>query len=290
MTTSFTRRRYFVVDVFTDAPLMGNPVAVVVDAEGLDTQTMQRIARWTNLSETTFCFTPTATDADYRLRIFTPRAELPFAGHPTLGSVHALRAVGKLAGRQRVVQQCQAGLIPIQQDGERYFFRLPEPRQRVLSAEHCGRLERALGVALEGPIPQLIDVGPRWIIARMRSREQLREMTPDLGLLERLEVELDATGVTLFASDFASSANDIEVRSFAPSQGVPEDPVCGSGNGAVAVFRRDVEWSQSLVGYRASQGHSVGRDGHIEVRYDGSTEIWIGGQSVITTDGFLNCD
>ena len=115
-------------------------------------------------------------------------------------------------------------------------------------------------------------------------------MTPDLGLLERLEVELDATGVTLFASDFASSANDIEVRSFAPSQGVPEDPVCGSGNGAVAVFRRDVEWSQSLVGYRASQGHSVGRDGHIEVRYDGSTEIWIGGQSVITTDGFLNCD
>jgi len=290
MTAPTTRRRYFVVDVFSDRPFRGNPVAVVVDAEGMGTEGMQRIAQWLNLSETTFCLPPATVGADYRLRIFTPKAELPFAGHPTLGSVQALYALGRLAERDTVIQECGAGLIPIQRDEGVFRFRLPAPRVTALDNDQRDALQQALGMVLEDGLPHLIDVGPKWVVARLHSTKKLCDLQPDLGKLARLEESLGATGVTVFAAADTPESQDIEVRSFAPSQGVPEDPVCGSGNGAVAVFRRDVESFGAAGGYRAKQGAALGRDGHVEVHFIGSDEIWIGGKSVVTAEGFLNCD
>lgn len=292
------RRRFLIVDVFSRKPLHGNPVAVVLDAEGLDTSAMQRIAHWTNLSETTFCLPASIDDTDYQLRIFTPRSELPFAGHPTLGSVHALRSVGRLVGRLSdqptgssltVYQQCGAGRISIQQDQDGWRFRLPQPQLSPLAPQAIVALQQALGVTWVEGEPYLIDVGPKWVVARLSSMQQLRGLAPNLDLLAQFEQSLGATGVTLFAATQTDSA-DVEVRSFAPSQGVPEDPVCGSGNGAVAVFRRDVESVTSLAGYCASQGRSVGRDGAVRIRYAGPADIWVGGDCVVTADGFLNCD
>ena len=288
------RRRFLIVDVFSRRPLHGNPVAVVLDAEGLDTSAMQRIAHWTNLSETTFCLPASIDDADYQLRIFTPRSELPFAGHPTLGSVHALRFVGRLSDQSTgspltVYQQCGAGRVPIEQDEDGWRFRLPQPQLSPLEPRAIAALRQALGVTLIEGEPRLIDVGPKWVVARLSSPQQLQGLAPNLDLLAQFEQSLGATGVTLFAASRSDSA-DIEVRSFAPSQGVPEDPVCGSGNGAVAVFRRDVESVTGLAGYCAAQGRSVGRDGAVRIRYAGPADIWVGGECVVTADGFLNCD
>jgi PhzF family phenazine biosynthesis protein len=283
------RRRFLIVDVFTRRPFYGNPVAVVLDAEGLDPKAMQRIAQWTNLSETTFCLPASIDGADYQLRIFTPRSELPFAGHPTLGSVHALRSVGRLTDRSTAFQECGVGRVPIQRDQDGWTFRLPPSRSSALAPESVVALEQAVGVALSETAPKLIDVGPKWVVARLSSPQQLQGLTPNLDLLARFEHSLGATGVTLFAASQSDSA-DIEVRSFAPSQGVPEDPVCGSGNGAVAAFRRDVDSVTGLAGYCAAQGRSVGRDGEVRIRYADPDEIWVGGECVVAADGFLNCD
>ncbi|MEY3464644.1 MAG: hypothetical protein RL603_242 [Pseudomonadota bacterium] len=282
------KRRYTVVDVFSDTSLRGNPVAVVIDAAELDDAAMQHIARWTNLSETTFLLPPTAPDATHRVRIFTPRSELPFAGHPTLGSAHAALAHGLVSGALQLVQQCGAGLVPVEVTQGVYRLRLPRAATRELEASDRTALRDLVGPALDPQLaPQLIDVGPKWIVARMRSREALLDLQPEFSALAAFERSMGATGLTLFADGADDVAEEIEVRSFAPSQGVDEDPVCGSGNGAVAVYRLAHGLVHDDTRYVAAQGCCVGRRGRIEVQIEAG-EVWIGGRCVSTVTGIID--
>ena len=288
-------RDYKVVDVFTRQPLLGNPVAVVLDADGLDTDTMQRIARWTNLSETTFLLAPTRDAADYRLRIFTPLSELPFAGHPTLGTAHAVLESGRVTPRDgRLVQECGVGLVEISVAGEgedrRFAFELPSAAIKPLQGDDVDELEKILGEpVLREATPAIIDVGPVWVVAQIRSVEALLSISPDFARSADFERRLGATGVSVFAEHESDDAS-IEVRSFAPSCGVDEDPVCGSGNGCVAVFRRERGLvDQGIAGYTATQGRCVGRDGRVTVEFDANGRPTISGACVTSLDAVLRC-
>ncbi len=281
-------RRFKQVDVFTATPLAGNPVAVVLDAEGLDDVTMQRFAAWTNLSETTFVLPPTTTAADYRLRIFHPRAELPFAGHPTLGSAHAVVESGIVTPRDGVIrQECGAGILPVRVDGARFAVRVPEAKV-VRGAEAGGDvLARALGCPIAG-VPLAIDVGPVWLIAEIGDVAALRGLAPDIAAIDRLSRPRGLTGVTVFAMPAQSDA-PVVVRSFAPAAGVPEDPVCGTGNAAVGAYLGVTgRIAASGHAFRASQGREVGRDGTIDVTVtEGGRLVEIAGTSVTVIDGHV---
>lgn len=284
-------RDFRIVDVFSKTAFRGNPVAVVLDAEGLTDARMQQIAAWTNLSETTFRLRPTLPDADYRLRIFTPRSELPFAGHPTLGSAHALLEAGVIAARAgRLVQECAAGLVPLSVSGngaDRILeLELPPPTLRNLSDAEQARLVSILGAPLvAGSRAALVDVGARWIVAEVESDAALTGLAPDLSASAQFEGDLRATGVTVFAAK-GPGRDDIEVRSFAPSCGVPEDPVCGSGNGSVAAYRLARGGLVGSAGYVATQGRCVGRDGQVLIRLAGG-KVFVGGKAVTTVSGTL---
>ncbi|CEF54363.1 PhzF family phenazine biosynthesis protein [Acetobacter ghanensis] len=287
------QRTYKVVDVFTKMPFAGNPVAVVLDAQGLDTQTMQAIARWTNLSETTFLLPAQNAEADYQLRIFTPRNELPFAGHPTLGSAHAALEAGRATPRQgQLVQECGVGLVTLNVSGSgkdrSLSFTLPPARHAELDEADIEDLEAILGAPVDRTArPMMVDVGPVWVVARLKSVEQLLALRPDFGRSQVFEHRLGATGISVFATHGHDDA-DIEVRSFAASQGVNEDPVCGSGNGSVAVFRH----VQGLLPpgqahYLATQGGCVGRNGRVSVCVGVDGAVDVGGQCVTTVEGRL---
>lgn len=281
-------RRIHFVDVFSADPFLGNPVAVVLDAEDLSTAEMQKIARWTNLSETTFVLPPTVQDADYQLRIFTPHSELPFAGHPTLGSAHAVHSVGWVPARGRLTQQCAAGLVVIIPSSDhgvaKYQLQLPKAVTTVVSEQTAAQLVEVLGDKIDqSREPRVIDVGPRWLVAKISSIDRLLAITPAFGALRSLEESLGITGVTLYAE----SPSGIEVRSFAPSQGVDEDPVCGSGNGAVAVFRCLTGELQRGARYTATQGQCLGRRGRVEIEIGADGEIGVGGACVTTFAGSL---
>jgi PhzF family phenazine biosynthesis protein len=287
-------RRYAVVDVFTMRPLLGNPVAVVLDGEDLDTAAMQAVARWTNLSETTFVLPPTTAEADYRLRIFTPRSELPFAGHPTLGSAHAILESGRIKSRQsgRFVQQCGIGFVEIsigERGGARHItLGLPQSKLEPLNPADVAELERIFGCS--GCIvtaPAVVNVGAIWAVLHLRDAATVLDLRPDLARLADFERRLGITGVTAFGAHESGDAA-IEVRAFAPSCGVDEDPVCGSGNGSVAVF----QWVRGLLppngsDYVASQGRRVGRDGRVHVSVDASGNVRIGGSCVTCVEGTL---
>jgi PhzF family phenazine biosynthesis protein len=281
-------RRFRQVDVFTARPLAGNPVAVVLDADGLDDTTMQRFAAWTNLSETTFVLPPTASGASYRLRIFTPRYEIPFAGHPTIGSAHAVLEAGVAAPRDGfLVQECRAGLLEIRVDGATLAVRVPAPqivRDRVRA--------EALATMLRGAVvgaPLVVDVGAVWLVAEVTDEATLRGLVPDLPAIDALSRPLGLTGVTVFART-ADAATPLAVRSFAPAAGVAEDPVCGSGNASVGAYLGAIA---ALPGdgrrYRATQGREVGRDGLVEVTVaDAGRTIEVGGTAVTVIDGFVS--
>ena len=274
------------VDVFTSVPFKGNPVAVVLEGDGLSTDQMKAIARWTNLSETTFLCTPTDPGADYWLRIFTPANELPFAGHPTVGSAHAaLRHGVKPKTKGRLVQQCGKGLVPISIDGERLFFALPAAKFNEPARAQLTGLAEALGTSTSSlQSATLVDVGPIWFTAQLPSAAAVMALRPSMEKLGAL-ADIGITGVTVFGMS-ASNGADIEVRSFAPSQGVPEDPVCGSGNGSVAaLIQRERLIADSE--YVASQGRCIGRDGRVEVRFADDGTIWVGGHSVTCVEGSI---
>jgi PhzF family phenazine biosynthesis protein len=272
-------RRFKQVDVFTNAPFLGNPVAVVLDASGMDDQAMQRFANWTNLSETTFVTPSDHPNADYAVRIFTPRAELPFAGHPTLGTAHAVIEAGIARPRGgKVVQQCAVGLVAVSQEEDRLSFRLP----RYAASAAPEGIGRAIGGdALLRAAPQILDVGPRWVIAELVSAEAVEQLTPDLAALAAYDRTHGTTGLTVFAQ---GGAGDITVRSFAPADGIAEDPVCGSGNGAVAAYRLLSAQVADGTRYLATQGRQVGRDGKVHVRIEGS-DIHVSGGCVTCLDG-----
>lgn len=267
------------VDVFTAKPFLGNPVAVVIGAEGLDTAAMQRIACWTNLSETTFLLK--SAQADYKLRIFTPRAELPFAGHPTVGSAHAALESGFISNKPHITQECAAGIIPLSVEGSKIFLTAPEARVTAFSSKS---LENSLG----GKVVNLqrVNVGPVWIVGEVESAAALAAMTPDMGALAAASDEAEAGGVTLFAK---SNDKDtaIHVRSFAPAHGINEDPVCGSGNISVAAYLSSTKGISRFGNqYIARQGMQLGRDGRVHVRVS-DQGIEVGGDSVTCVDGTL---
>lgn len=271
-------RRFHQLDVFTDTPLLGNPLAVVHDADGLDDAVMASFAKWTNLSETTFLLTPTRPDADYRVRIFTPGGELPFAGHPTLGSCRAwLEAGGRPQGGDVVVQECGVGLVRVRRDGTRLAFAAPSLRRTgPLEAELVTRVAQGLGVA-QGDIlhHQWVDNGPGWCAVMLPSAEVVLGLRPDFSLLA--DLKLGVVGPQ-------SSGHDalFEVRAFVPSLGIREDPVTGSLNAGLA------QW---LIGaglapahYVAAQGTALGRAGRVHVTSVGD-DIWIGGDIASCIEG-----
>jgi PhzF family phenazine biosynthesis protein len=253
-------RAYKVVDVFTSNPLLGNPVAVVLDAEGLDTEQMQAIARWTNLSETTFLLPPSRPEADYRLRIFTPRNELPFAGHPTLGSAHAALDGNRVVPRGgRLTQECGVGSVTITIDGEgperRLIFGLPPAKVTSLTPDQVAELEAVIGQSVVREVaPAIVNVGAVWVVAQLPNAESVVRLKPDLARSAEFERRLGATGISVFGKHVSGEAA-IEVRSFAPSCGIDEDPVCGSGNGSIAVFQaRRGLLREGGTSYVAAQG------------------------------------
>ena len=275
------------VDVFTAVPFKGNPVAVILDGDALSAEQMQAIASWTNLSETTFVCTPMDNRADYRLRIFTPHRELPFAGHPTIGSAHAVLRHGhdpRTPGR--LVQECGKGLIDIAIDGERLFLALPEPQFREPTPGAVEAAADALGIAARDiRRASIVDVGPVWFTIEIANGEAVAALAPDMTRLAALNA-LGITGVNVFGLYHAGAGADLEVRSFAPGDGIPEDPVCGSGNGCVAaLIRRD--GVLNVRRYVARQGRCLGRDGEISVRFDDGA-IWLGGHAVTCVEGSLH--
>lgn len=274
------------VDVFTGIPFKGNPLAVVHDADRLTTEQMQAIARWTNLSETTFVCAPSDERADYRLRIFTPASELPFAGHPTVGSAHAVLRGGlqpKTPGR--LVQECGRGLVELRVERERLFFKLPEPDVREPTAEELTAAADALGVSPDEALTAaVIDVGPVWLTLQLKDAESVRSLRPDQTRVASA-TPAGAVGFTVFGLEASGAETQLEVRSFAPNEGVFEDPVCGSGNGCVAALvRREGLLNQGS--YVARQGRCIGRDGRVEVRFEDGA-IWVGGQAVTCVEGTL---
>ncbi len=270
-------RAFRQVDVFTAVPNKGNPVAVVLDGEGLSDAEMQAFANWTNLSETTFVLPATDPAADYRVRIFTPKAELPFAGHPTLGTAHAVIEAGLAAPRDgRLVQQCAVGLVELSVGGAGLSFRLP---RYALSGLADPEATGWIGAEVKGAA-QAVDVGPVWLIAQLAEISALENLKHDEARLSAYYMPRGMTGATLYATD----GERVMVRSFAPGDGIAEDPVCGSGNGAVAAFRLAAGQVAAGEGYVASQGRQVGRDGYVHVRIEG-TDIHIGGQCVTCIEG-----
>lgn len=275
-----TLRPFKQVDVFTAVALKGNPVAVILDAEGLSAEQMQAIANWTNLSETTFVTAATDPAADYAVRIFTPKSELPFAGHPTLGTAHAVIEAGLATPKDgKVVQQCAVGLVQVSQSGGGLSFRLP--RYAYEEAPEDEKLAEALGEGAIKGTPQIVNVGPRWVIAELSSAETVEQLAPDLPILAEYDRAQATTGMTVFAE---KPDGDIVVRSFAPADGIAEDPVCGSGNGAVAAYRLKAGQVSAGSLYTASQGRQVGRDGHVHVSIEGDA-VHVGGDCVTVVDG-----
>ncbi|MGI3170265.1 PhzF family phenazine biosynthesis protein [Pseudooceanicola sp. C21-150M6] len=265
------------LDVFASAPLRGNPLAVVHDATGLDDATMARIANWTNLSETTFLLPPAAPRADYSLRIFTPARELPFAGHPTLGSCAAWLAAGGEPGGETVIQHCAAGLIPIRRDGTRLAFRAPPlVRSGPAGDEVRSVLPAALGLSdTDIEAVEWIDNGPGWCGVLLRDVATLKAIQPNYAGFAGHKFGLVAPAA-------AGAGYDFELRAFT---GAYEDPVTGSLNASVA------QW---LIGagiaprdYIAAQGLELGRDGRVHITSDGP-EVWVGGEVTPCIRGTLS--
>jgi PhzF family phenazine biosynthesis protein len=292
------RYRFRHVDVFTTTPLGGNPAAVFLDAEGLTDAEMQAIAREMNLSETTFVLPPTARDvADYRLRIFTPRRELPFAGHPTIGTVAVLTEAGRVRGPV-VRQECGAGIVDVAVeetgDARTYWIAMPDAAWTApaLTRTECATL---LGCAdadvADGP-PAVVAPGIPWVIVRVRSWQVVRAARPDLARIETVAARLAATGVTVFALDAEDPGCRVRLRSFPPGEGIAEDPVCGSGNGAVAgyIAHEDLLGADAFT-YVAEQGAEISRAGRVHVRarrdVEGRWHVSVGGQAVVVVDAEL---
>jgi PhzF family phenazine biosynthesis protein len=270
------------VDVFTAEAFKGNPLAVVIGADGLTDQQMAGIANWTNLSETTFLLAPTNPEADYRVRIFTPERELPFAGHPTLGSCHAWLSTGIAPKQENIVQECGVGLVRIRRDGKRLAFAAPPLRRAGnVAPDMLARIARALRIEPEAiKASQWVDNGPGWVGVMLATRSELLAIERDypalpgqaLGVVAPWDENRDGTGA------------QFEVRAFVGTRAA-EDPVTGSLNAGLA------QW---LIGaglapdaYIASQGTKLGRAGRVHVARAGA-DIWIGGDTVTCIEGKIH--
>ncbi|ATQ79098.1 phenazine biosynthesis protein PhzF family [Massilia violaceinigra] len=284
-------RRFKQVDVFTSVAFKGNPLAVVLDADGLSDADMQAMARWTNLSETTFVLTPRDAQADYRVRIFSPDTEFPFAGHPTLGTAHALLEAGLVPRRAgTLVQECGVGLVPIELGAAGMLaFRSPAASLVPLALQHLPLLARVLpGTTVDAECTPLIaTMGIAWLVVRLASAQACLDARVDGAALQEL-TRLGVTGVALYGPHDAAGPADYEVRALFTKHGaLVEDPVTGSANACIARVLQAQgfpDGGETGSAYSARQGASVACDGRIAVRYvDG--EPWIGGRSVTVIDG-----
>jgi len=272
-------RQFRQVDVFTDTPYFGNPVAVVLGADGLSDEQMRRFARWTNLSETTFVLPPRASGADYLVRIFTPTGELPFAGHPTLGTCHAwLEAGGRPADPAAVVQECEAGLITVRRtlggDAGLAFAAPPQRRSGPVSDEVAERVARALNIGRADFVDiAWADNGPGWVAALLASAEAVLAVRPgavDLGI-----------GIAGPYPDGSPEA--LEVRVFSPRISSVEDPVTGSLNASLGQWL--LASGRIKAPYVAGQGTAMGRRGRVHVSCDADGQVWVGGGTVTCVSG-----
>ena len=276
-------RAFAQVDVFSSVPYRGNPVAVVLDAAGLSDDEMAQIANWTNLSETTFVLPPTDDRADYRLRIFTRTRELPFAGHPTLGSAAAwLHAGGRPRRADRLVQECGVGLVELRRGtaADQLAFAAPDLlRSGPLDESFVSDIAAALGIDRGEILDHAwVDNGPGWAAVRLASAEQVLALTPDFSAIP--DTKLGVVGAHPHGSD-----HEYEVRAFVPGVGMAEDPVTGSLNASVAQWLMD----SGLVpdAYTATQGTAIGRAGVISITRDGDA-VWVGGPTTVCFTGTAN--
>ncbi|MEO5737421.1 MAG: PhzF family phenazine biosynthesis protein [Variovorax sp.] len=291
------------IDVFTAVPYRGNPVAVVLDGSGLDDAELQRFAQWTNLSETTFLLPPTVPSADYRVRIFTPGGELPFAGHPTLGSCHAwLKAGGKPKAADLVVQECKTGLIPIRREGERLAFAAPPLRRSSPSPSVLAKVASALDLKAQQIVAaQLLDNGPVWLGLLLDDVDAVLALKPDHRTLKELGQKVGVAAIARAPAATALIARSnrearafaggmpatigLEVRAFAAPIGIEEDPVTGSLNASLAQWL--IADGHLPERYLAGQGQCMGRDGRLSVERDVAGQVWIGGDSVACIEGHV---
>ena len=300
---SLQSRPFRQVDVFTDQAYYGNPLAVVLDATGLTDAQMQRFAQWTNLSETTFVLPPTEAGADYRLRIFTPGGELPFAGHPTLGSCHAwLAAGGQPRGGEAIVQQCGAGLVRIRREGDRLAFAAPALKRSAPRPTELAQVASALGLKPAQIVSsQVLDNGPVWFTLLLDDPTTVLRLQPDHVVLKALGhkigvAALDGAAATPLiargnrearafgaSSPAPTQAPSLVVRAFAAASGILEDPVTGSLNASLAQWL--IADEHIAAPYVATQGACLGRDGMVHIARDGQGQVWVGGHSVVCIEG-----
>ncbi len=260
------------VDVFSPYPHCGNPVAVVHDADGLSDEQMAAFARWTNLSETTFLLQPTHPEADYRLRIVTPGGELPFAGHPTLGSCHAwLEHGGSPSQSDQFVQECAVGLVSVQAIDRRLGFAAPALRRSgPLERELLDQLLSATVLHPNHVVGhQWVDNGPGWCALLLDSAQRVLSVTPEMRLLK-------GVSLGLVGPQESSAETDFEVRAFVPGLGVPEDPVTGSLNASIGQWLIGAALAPSS--YVAAQGTAIGRKGRVHVAAVGE-DVWVSGDT-----------
>ena len=304
------QRAYQQIDVFTDTAFLGNPLAVVLDSEGLSDAQMQTFAAWTQLSETTFVLPPTpegvASGADYRVRIFTPGAELPFAGHPTLGTAHAWLKAGNTPRQAGLLmQECGVGLVSLKQLGERWAFAAPPLTRSDISAEDLGPVLAALGLdASEVIAAQNLNNGPHWLGLLVDSVDTVLALEPDHAALKKLGTKVGVAAkrqapdgglirranreARAFAPStrIANDPTDLEVRAFAAPVGIAEDPVTGSLNASLA------QWLMAdghmPAAYSARQGTMLGRSGQVFLSQDTHGQVWVGGDVVGCIQGTVN--
>lgn len=289
-----TQRRYVQLDVFADRPGAGNPLAVVLDAEGLDDATMQAIARWTRLPETTFLFPAAAPDASYGIRMFSPRREVPFAGHPSVGSAHVALDAGLAAPRDGLlVQEGIAGLLPLRVlgEGRRRTIAVRTPRASVMEIASADdpRLRDVLrGLPLGVLPPALLDGGRRWWLVELRDEPSLRAATPDWNAIATLAQATGSMGVCVFArSD--DPVYYLAVRAWVGAPAQFEDAASGAANATLAAWLASQDALPSPDGhYRISQGREVGHDAIIELHVDDDGEVWSGGRARTVVSGTID--
>ncbi len=301
------------VDVFTATPYFGNPLAVVLDGSDLTTEEMQRFAQWTNLSETTFLLPPTPTanaaGADYRVRIFTPGGELPFAGHPTLGTCHAwLQAGAKQQASDYVTQESQIGLVKIRRDGDRLAFSAPPLKRSAPSPTLLAQVAAALGLKAQQIVAaQLLDNGPVWLGLLLDSQNTVLQIQPNHMEIKSLGQKIGVVSIdqpssstplilrsnrearAFGASEKVEQDDDtptVEVRAFAASIGINEDPVTGSLNASLAQWL--IADGHAPARYVAAQGTCLGRSGRVFIEQDEAGQVWVGGQSVTCVEGTVS--
>ena len=287
-------RPYVQLDVFADRPGAGNPLAVVLDAQGLDDDAMQAIAHWTRLPETTFVLPPTDPDASYRLRIFSPRREVPFAGHPSVGTAHAVLDAGLATPRDGLlVQQGVAGNLPLRVEGEgrerTIAVRTPRASVREIADREDPRLRTTVpGLALGELPPALVDGGRRWWLLEVAGEAALRDAQPDWDAIERLANATDSMGVCAFArSD--DPVYYLAVRAFVGAPARFEDAASGAANATLAAWLATRDALPGDTGfYRVSQGREVGHDAIIELTVDAAGDVWSGGRACTVVRGQID--